>query len=317
MASTTDLRLAAGEHVVYFYDDDRTLAAVTAGHLAVALSADGAAIAIATPEHLAAIATELRDLGIDAAAAERDGTLVLLDARATLNRFLVAGSPDAGRFHDVVTAAVTALAPTERPVHAYGEMVGLLWDAGDVEAVIALEDLWNDLLADVPTSLVCGYPASALSDEADESILRVCDVHSGTASAIPAPADAEAARTFPAALRSPAKARNFLADTLTTWGAGEDLYDDAAIVLSEFAVNAITHAQSGFTVALDHAGDRIRLTVGDVDPTRPARRGRNLAASSGRGLLLVDAVAAAWGSTPVPGGKLVWAELGRAPARRR
>jgi anti-sigma regulatory factor (Ser/Thr protein kinase) len=317
MASTADLRLKSGEHVVYFYEDDQNLATATASYLAAALSDGGAAIAIATPDHAAAVAAELRRHGVDVDSQERAGALVFLDARATLDQFIVDGSPDADRFREVVATAIKALAPGERAVHAFGEMVGLLWDVGDVDGVIALEILWNDLLADVPFSLVCGYPATALGDGSADSVQRVCDVHSGSASPIPAPAHAEVSRTFPAAATSPRGARRFLADTLTAWRAPGDLYDDAALVVTELTVNAIKHAKSGFTVSLERTGDGMRITVGDVDPTRPARRSSSVDATSGRGLLLVDAVAAAWGSTPTPGGKLVWAELGRPAERRR
>lgn len=317
MTSVADLQLSAGEHVVYFYDAERNLAAAAAGYLGAALAGGGAAIAILTPMHRAAFTSELRRLGMDVASAERAGRLVFLDARATLDQLLVDGAPEPGRFHEVVAATIAALACAHRPVHAYGEMVGLLWDIGDVDAVIALERQWNDMMAEVPFSLLCAYPATALNGGFADSIMAICDTHSGVVSRLPAPVRPEASRTFAVALSSPGRARAFVAATLTTWGARDELHDDAALVVTELAANAIKHARSGFTVSLDRVEDGIRITVGDADPAPPARRSPDVRATSGRGLLLIDAVAASWGSTPADGGKLVWARIGRYAEERR
>jgi anti-sigma regulatory factor (Ser/Thr protein kinase) len=317
MTSAAEVQLPAREHVVYFYADDRSLGAVTARFLCAALVDGGAAIAIVTAAHRAVFVAELLRLGVDVDLAERAGSLVFLDARATLDQLLVDGAPDAGRFAAVITPAIAALAGTHRTVHAFGEMVGLLWDEGDVAALIALEELWNRLLAELPISLLCAYPATALADGAADSIEQVCAAHTDVDSALPVPADAQASRTFPKAPQSPGNARAFVAAALTSWDVEACLGDDAALVVTELAVNAIRHANSAFSVSLGRGDGCIRITVGDADPAPPARRRNDLRAASGRGLLLVDAVSAAWGSTQVDGGKLVWAEVGRTAEGRR
>jgi anti-sigma regulatory factor (Ser/Thr protein kinase) len=189
-------------------------------------------------------------------------------------------------------------------------MVGLLWDAGDVTGAIALEGFWNALLGEVSFSLLCGYRASVLDSGADEPAARVCDADSASLSALPTLAAAETSRTFPPALTSAAKARGFLAHALAHWGADEQHCADAALIVSELATNAILHAKSAFAVSLGRVAGRVRVAVGDADPTLPRRPDLRVEAASGRGLLLVDAIAAKWGSTPANGGKLVWAELG-------
>jgi anti-sigma regulatory factor (Ser/Thr protein kinase) len=311
MAPAADLRLSVGEHVVYFYDDDRDLTGTTVPYLCAALDTGGAAIAIATAAHRAAFAAGLAAEGVDVEAAQQAGTLLLLDAEATLGQFFVDGTPGVERFQHSVGVVVSKLAESHRPVHAFGEMVGLLWDVGDVDAVIELERLWNDLLGQVPFSLLCAYPATALDGDTADSIHAVCDAHSGTVSALPAPPRADALHTFPGVAQSPGRARHFLAETLDAWGgAPNGSYDDAALIVTEFAVNAIKHAKSGFTLSLDRHDDGLRITVGDADPRPPVRRTADPNATTGRGLILVDAVAAEWGWAPHPGGKLVWAEIG-------
>src|SRR6185312_4095495 len=46
---------------------------------------------------------------------------------------------------------------------AYGEMVGLLWRAGEFDAAIRLEELWNELLKSGDASLFCAYPIDIFS----------------------------------------------------------------------------------------------------------------------------------------------------------
>src|SRR5262245_26370771 len=123
MTSTAGLQLCTGRHAVYFYDNDQSLPAEAPGCLCAALADAGAAIALATAAHRAAFATELSRLGVDVTSAERDGTLVFLDARQTLDQLLVDGAPEPGRFREVVAAAIAGLACEQGPVSAYGEMV--------------------------------------------------------------------------------------------------------------------------------------------------------------------------------------------------
>jgi hypothetical protein len=72
-------------------------------------------------------------------------------------------------------------------VRAYGEMVALLWDAGNVAGAIELEALWNDLLDDVRFGLFCAYPSASVAGHGDvEASRRVCDLHTSVIS-VPAP----------------------------------------------------------------------------------------------------------------------------------
>jgi len=65
-----------------------------------------------------------------------------------------------------------------REVRAYGEMVALLWDAGDVLGAIELEKLWNELARDLNFSLWCAHHGHSLAvhEHADElhEVWRLC-----------------------------------------------------------------------------------------------------------------------------------------------
>ena len=84
----------------------------------------------------------------------------MLDAQETLDRFLVGGQPDEHLFRDVVGGVLAEVHRRSSTGHvrAFGEMVGLLWVAGDRAAATRLEEYWNELLRGTACSLFCAYP---------------------------------------------------------------------------------------------------------------------------------------------------------------
>lgn len=90
--------------------------------------------------------------------------------------------------------------------------------------------------------------------------------------------------------------------------------DDAELIVSEFASNAVLHSRSAgvdgsFTVALEVKPGWVRLEVADAGPAAETGRGHP-DDEHRRGLLIVDAVADRWGHQRPSGGCAVfWAEL--------
>lgn len=146
-------------HAVLFYRDDDELADRVSRYLAAGLSSGSAAIVLATTAHRTAITGRLAELGTDVARCQQHEDLVVLDAGEVLDRFLIGGRVDPADFEQQVGGLVRHAAAADRPVRIFGEMVALLWAAGQVSAAVELEILWNELRAFVPFSLLCGYPA--------------------------------------------------------------------------------------------------------------------------------------------------------------
>ncbi len=306
------------DHVVQFYERDDELVASVSTFLVDGLLAGEAAIVVATPQHVAAFDAALIAVGVDVGAARMLGTLISIDAVDTLSLNLIDGWPDPGTFNTEIGGLIRQAAESGRRVRIYGEMVALLWDAGHVAEAIELEALWNELGRRLPFSLYCAYRTRAVADDEHvDSLLRVCHLHSavvGTSvagsEAMPGAvvARAEDARSFSCEPQSSSRARRFVADRLAAWG--RDAYiDDAAIVVAELATNAMLHARSEFVVALSAHGDTVRVSVRDASPLLPSKQDPGPHAISGRGLVLVAAVAERWGTELLPNGKVVWADL--------
>jgi DNA-binding NarL/FixJ family response regulator len=108
---------------------------------------------------------------------------------------------------------------------------------------------------------------------------------------------------------SPARAREFVTDTLRRWNC-DVVIEDALLVVSELVTNAVTHAASSCRLLLRLAPGVLRIEVTDNGEGSPEPQSLDLHRASGRGLMIVSAMSAAWGIDPVPDeGKSVWAEL--------
>jgi len=335
--------LAGREHQVCFYATDAELASAIVDYLVGGLTDGAAAILIATAAHRERFERELAASGLDVGRAARDGRLRWLDADDALVRITVGGRIDEAAFLREVAPVLREVGPVLREVSdpegggglevadpegdrdrcpqilAFGELVNLLWERGDVEGALELERAWNRLIDEFGFSLLCAYrttsPETALDDPA---FFEVCRLHSSACPAAHAGSSAmaetdigsiEVSRRFPADVDAPRAARRFLEATLREWGHEGASVADAVLLLSELVTNAVTHARSPVSVSVRPALDGFRLAVRDLSPAQPRLGTPTADAPSGRGLPLVAALSRRWGVDPAGEGKVVWTEI--------
>lgn len=110
---------------------------------------------------------------------------------------------------------------------------------------------------------------------------------------------------------APRRARALLQAAAQEWDVDEELYHDAAMVVTELVANAVDHARtpSTMTVRLDEDGG-LSVAVRDGSPgSSPGPAPVDPTAPRGRGMQMVAALAASWGVTQHVDGKTVWAVL--------
>lgn len=124
-------------------------------------------------------------------------------------------------------------------------------------------------------------------------------------------------------------ARHLAVRQLHVWGLpyGSTVSDNVAAVVAELAANAVTHGRvpgRDFELRLALGPVTVRVAVSDTRTERqPPAPGELVApgvdAEGGRGLLVVQGLARAWGVAPRRPGKTVWAVIARtyAPAGAR
>ena len=315
-------------HRVAFHGSDTELIEILAPYVAEGLDLGERVVVVVTDPHRAALDEALHERGIDSTRARRSGTYLPWGAEETLRTFLVDGSLDRERFNGTI-GGLLGPAPQAAPVRAFGEMVAVLWERGQVAAALELEDLWNDLLRTRPLPLLCAYSAGSLGDAWLGDVGRLCEVHgtllppAGYADLVPgdlgtraAAADTIWSETFLPVPSAAAAARHFVTATLGVWGLG-DLSWEASLVVSELATNAVQHGHSPFSASVSRARGVVRIAVEDVAPGRPERRAATRDLLDGRGVAIVEALTSRSGCDILPDSKVVWAELSTGPRRGR
>ena len=121
-------------------------------------------------------------------------------------------------------------------------------------------------------------------------------------------------RCFPGQPCEISAARAYLAEVVGQAGCRE-LADDACLLVSELAGNAVLHTRSGrpggsFVVVVESSSDGLRISVTDqggqdVPQVLPEER-----EESGRGLSIVEALARRWDAYGDRESRTVWCELG-------
>lgn len=114
-----------------------------------------------------------------------------------------------------------------------------------------------------------------------------------------------------------AEAREQLRQLLHDW-TDEDQLDSAVLMVSEMVTNVLVHTDGDALlvaeVACGEKARRLRVEVSDQSDELPHKRHPGEMASSGRGLLLMEMLADAWGFDPRGEGKSIWFELNETPS---
>jgi anti-sigma regulatory factor (Ser/Thr protein kinase) len=114
---------------------------------------------------------------------------------------------------------------------------------------------------------------------------------------------------LPSDLTAAREARAATRRVLPGWRLGA-LLDPVLLVVSELVGNAVRHGRPPVDLRLRKSGRGVRVDVHDEGHAVPAAAGGGHDAESGRGMMLVDAVASESGVRPIEGdGKVVWARV--------
>jgi hypothetical protein len=164
-------------HVCQFFDSSESRTEVVARFLDEGLRRGDAALVIARPLHWAAISTRLESEGVSIAAELERGRLIVKDATDTLRRICHTGAPTRAAFQQVLGDTLRQCLDRGR-LCAYGEMVDLLAERGELRETLALEDLWNRSGADDRLTLFCGYSSPHfVSAATHKAMCGICAAH--------------------------------------------------------------------------------------------------------------------------------------------
>lgn len=117
---------------------------------------------------------------------------------------------------------------------------------------------------------------------------------------------------FPADVSRLSDVRRITAAQARLWGTDEDAVHEAMLIVDELFANAVRHGSrpgDDVMLSLTPDGPELRIAVTDTRPGTPQREAPGEDETRGRGLFLVDALAAKWGVDPTGAGKCTWTVL--------
>ena len=106
-------------------------------------------------------------------------------------------------------------------------------------------------------------------------------------------------------------ARRAMARAAVLWRLDREITETALLLVSELVTNAIRHGSPPVRLSLRLERDRLRVEVADSSPALPEFGQSGPDQTGGRGLRIVQLLAARWGASASPRrlGKTVWFEL--------
>ena len=94
------------------------------------------------------------------------GQLAVLDSAAIIDKLSANGRTDSARFRGLLGPVLSHLRPYGRNTRIYAEIANGLWEVGETDTAIRLEDLWNALADAYTFALFCGYTMDTQSAHA-------------------------------------------------------------------------------------------------------------------------------------------------------
>lgn len=150
---------APRDHIVQLYQDDLFLNRAVCRFAAAALAHGEGLILVPTAAHWESFRPRLEAEGVNIKEVQARGQLTVVDCDELLPRFMREGMPDAPVFLGLAGEAIaTARVDSRYPkVRWWGEMVNVLWERGDVQASMELEDLFHQLANEQDIAIFCSF----------------------------------------------------------------------------------------------------------------------------------------------------------------
>lgn len=150
--------------LVLYGNDAAALTHCVVPFLATAVQDHGAAVVIAGVEHERAFRSALAAVAVDTESPAVRDRMIFLNASEIVKGLIVGGQVDRARFERLIGSVIRKLR-RRYVVHAYGEIVGMLYSMNKPDAAARLEEFWKELVSEEHFRLMCGYPVEFLGPE--------------------------------------------------------------------------------------------------------------------------------------------------------
>ena len=157
-------------HSMDLYWDKALLLETVIAFIRVGLEMQDTVVVLATKTFREAIAGALHPEDL------KRKTFFFFDAEELLSRFLINGWPNESQFSDAMR--IVLMPSQSARIRIFQEMTSLLWTQATPDAVIRLEELFNQLISQKPIKLLCAYPLTHFCDkEGSQFQDTICELH--------------------------------------------------------------------------------------------------------------------------------------------
>ena len=162
-----------GDHIVQLYQDQEFLKGAVCRYIGAGLANGEGVILFSTLTHWDAFRSRLEAEAVDVHAAQQRGQLTMFDADELLARFMHGAMPDPPTFNGVVGNIIgqAHAGGSYQNLRAWGEMVNVLWERGDVSGSMNLEDLFDQLNKIVDIVMFCSFLMDNFNGDVHEAML--------------------------------------------------------------------------------------------------------------------------------------------------
>ena len=161
------------DHIVQLYQDQDFLNYAVCRFASAGFTKGEGIMLVATRTHWDGFRPRIEAEGIDVDAAQERGQLTVVDADETLSRFMRGAMPDPPVFNAVFTDAVRQARArgNYQNLRVWGEMVDVLWERGDADASMNLEDLFDQLCKRTDIAIFCSFLMDNFHDDIQARML--------------------------------------------------------------------------------------------------------------------------------------------------
>ena len=174
-------------HLVMFHDDDRAFVDGVSGFISASLRRGDVVSLVTSSPIRAGVAERLRAYGWDAGEAGDYGRYHASDAAESLSSIMRNGRPDAERLRQFVAEIERTRAQgpgeAESRLTVVGDMSAHLLAAGNSQAALEVERLWDSLTRTLPFLTICCYPMSPFDSLHGRLFPQLCGEHFAVAHA--------------------------------------------------------------------------------------------------------------------------------------
>jgi hypothetical protein len=153
-----------GRHFAQFHRDRDTLVDSVFAFVEAGLRRGNSVLAIAAPAQVERLFERLAASKLHPKSLANSGQLAVLHTDRILEQFVADGQAEWAEFRSVLAPVLSRLQPFGRGLRVYSELAGTLWESGNTEAAVRLEDFWNALGSAYPLSLYCGFTIDTHSE---------------------------------------------------------------------------------------------------------------------------------------------------------